>query len=245
MNKKILDHYLQFGQYTDPGLYKEILRKNLPDDIKEIGLLVRKQIIHRSTLKNGNTGSNKDLRYGDMNKVPWFRQAEDDIFPTASGVLSELFRRDLRGFVLDRAVENKLILTCRFTAILIASILKAKGIPARVRSGFTPYFEVEDLEKGISCDHWINEYWDEKEKRWVTIDVDGCMEPYLKFDPFDMPYGTFDFSADAWIKVRAGKVKGSHFKDAAGFKGLVTIGWELFHDFHSLMNNEIIYSEPC
>src|SRR3990167_4437678 len=118
MNKKILDHYLQFGQYTDPGLYKEILRKNLPDDIKEIGLLVRKQIIHRSTLKNGNTGSNKDLRYGDMNKVPWFRQAEDDIFPTASGVLSELFRRDLRGFVLDRAVENKLILTCRFTAIL-------------------------------------------------------------------------------------------------------------------------------
>lgn len=241
MNKKILDHYLQFGEYTDPGLYKEILQKELPDDIREIGLLIRKQIVHRSTLKNGNTGSNKDLRYGDMTKVPWFRQAEDDVFPTSAAMLSELFRRDLKGFVLGRAIENKLILSCRFTAILMASILKVKGIPARVRSGFAPYFIVEGLEAGKSDDHWINQYWNEKELRWITIDVDGSLEGYLKFDPYDIHEGIFDFSANAWIKVREGKIEGSHFKDAAGFEGLVTIGWELFHDFHSLMNNEILY----
>lgn len=105
-----------------------------------LDLLVRKQIIHRVTLKNGNTGSNEGLKYGDMTKVPWYRQPEDDILVTVAAMLAELYRRDERGFVIDRAEEDKLVLTCRFIAILMASILKSKNIPARVRSGFTPYF---------------------------------------------------------------------------------------------------------
>ncbi len=241
MNKKILEYYLQFGQFTDPGLYREILRKNLPDDIKKIGILVRKQLIHRSTLKNGNTGSNQDLRYGDMTKVPWYRQVEDDIFPTVSAMLTELFRRDTRGFIDNRAAADKLILTCRFTAILMVAILKAKGIPARARCGFAPYFEVEGLEEGKSYDHWIIQYWNGQESRWMTADPDACLEDYINFDLFDMPENTFDFSADAWLAVREGKVEGRHFKDAVGLEGLVTISWQLFHDFHALMNDEILY----
>lgn len=241
MNSKILDYYLQFGQFTDPSLFEEILKKDLPDDIREIGLLIRKQLIHRSTLKHGNTGSNKDLRYGDMTKVPWFRQCEDDIFPTVSAMLAELFRRDAGGFAFDRSEENKLILTCRFTAILMAAILKAKGIPARARCGFAPYFEVEGLDKDKSYDHWINQYWNEKESRWITLDPDACLEDYIKFDVFDMPDKSFDFPADAWLKVRRGELEGNHFIDAAGYEGLVTVSWQLFHDFHALMNNEILY----
>lgn len=241
MDEKILNHYLQFSQYTYPGLYKEILQKSLSDDVKEIGLLVRKQIVHRMTLKNGNTGSNKDLRYGDMTKIPWYRQPEDDVFITTSSMLAELFRRDSRGLVLDRTSENKLILTCRFTTILMASLLKIKDIPARVRSGFAPYFNVEGLPGGKSDDHWINQYWNEKESRWVTIDVDGSIEGYLKFDPYDIPSGIFDFSADAWLSARSGKIDEQHFYNAGGTGGLIAIAWELFYDFHCLMNDEVIY----
>jgi len=238
---KILNHYLQFSQYTNPGLYGDVLKKNLPDDIKEIGLLVRKQIIHRMTLKNGNTGSNKDLRYGDMTKVPWFRQPEDDVFVTASAMLAELYRRNAKGFTLDRRAEDKLILTCRHTSILMASLLKLKGIPTRVRSGFAPYFVVEGLPSGKSDDHWINQYWNDKESRWVTIDVDGSLEDYLKFDPYDIPEGTFDFSPNAWLAVRSGKTDGQHFWNAGGNGGLIVVAWELFYDFHCLMNDEVIY----
>lgn len=238
MDNKILQHYLQFSQYTNPGLYKDLLINNLPSDIREIGLLVRKQLIHRVTLANGNTLSNKDLKYGDMNKVSLYRQCEDDAFPTAAAILSELYRKDDRGFVTDRHEEDRLILTCRFVSILMASILKSKGIPARVRSGFAPYFNIFGHN---SVDHWINQYWDKQNNRWVTIDVDGSLEDYLQFDPYDIPDNTFDFSADAWISVRERRVEGDHFKDAVGFRGLVTIGWELFHDFHCLMNNEILY----
>ncbi len=239
--KEILDHYLEFGIFTNPEPFKDILERELPDDIRKIGLLVRKQLIHRTTLKNGNTGSNIDLRYGDMTKVPWYRQAEDDIFPTASAMLAELYRRDKRGFTASRHEKDKLILTCRFVSILIASILKSKGIPTRARAGFAPYFQVEGLETGKSYDHWINQYWNGN--NWVTIDVDGSLEGYLKFDPYDMPEGTLDFAADAWLAVREGKIRSNHFQDAVGFRGLITIGWQLFHDFHSLMNNEIIYQQ--
>jgi len=241
MDKNILDFYLQFSQYTDPGLYGDILEKNLPNDVREIGLLVRKQFIHRMVLKNGNTGSNADLRYGDITKVPWTRQPEDDVFITAPAILAELFRRDARGLVPDRAAENKLVLTCRFTTILMASLLKLKGIPARVRSGFAPYFVVDGLPAGKSDDHWINQYWNEKESRWITIDVDGSIEGYLKFDPYDIPEGTFDFSADAWLAVRSGKINGDHFWNGGGNEGLMAISWELFYDFHCLMNDELIY----
>lgn len=237
MNRKILDHYLQFSQYTDPGMYKDLLKK-LPDKIEEVGLLVRKQIIHRNTLKNGNTGSNKDMRYGDMTKVPWYRQCEDDIFTTVAAILAELYRRDNRGLVLGRATENKLVITCRHISILVASILKFKGIPCRARSGFSSYF---NLFGGKSTDHWINQYWNEKENRWVAIDIDGSLEDYVKFNLYDLPENTFDFSADAWLKVRKGDIAENHFENADGHKGLEVIAWELFYDFHCLMNNEIIY----
>jgi hypothetical protein len=240
MNDKILKHYLNFGTYTFPGLYQEKLKNDLPDDIREIGLLVRKNFIHRTTLSAGNTGTNADLKFGDMTKVPWWRQPEDDILVTTGAMLAELYRRDERGFVNDREAKNKLVLTCRFVTIMIASILKSKGIPARVRSGNAPYFDMGELGN-VSTDHWINQYWSEQENRWITIDVDGSLSLKDKFDPYDIPNGKFDFPADAWLGIRAEKLDPQHFYNAGGFRGKVVVIWSLFYDFHSLMNSEIIY----
>jgi hypothetical protein len=193
------------------------------------------------TLKNGNTGSNRDLRYGDMTKVSWYRQPEDDVFVTAAAMLAELCRRDPRGLVMDRAEGDELVLTCRATSILVASLLKTKGIPARVRSGFAPYLSVEGFPSGKSDDHWVNQYWNKLESRWVTIDVDGSLEDNLKFDPYDIPDGFFDFSPDVWLAARDGRVDDQHFWNSGGHSGLITVAWELFYDFHCLMNDELIY----
>ncbi len=241
MNKKILKHYLEFGTYTYPGLYQEKLQRDLPSDIRRIGLLVRQNFIHRTTLAAGNTGSNADLRFGDMAQMPWWRQPEDDILVTAPAMLAELYRRDARGFVSDRKPEDKLVLTCRFVAIMMASILKSKGIPARVRAGNAPYFDMGTLGS-VSTDHWVNQYWHEQEKRWVTIDVDGSLSVKDGFDTYDIPEGKFDFPADAWLAIRAGNVDPQHFYNAGGHYGQIVVAWSLFYDFHSLMNSEIIYT---
>jgi hypothetical protein len=239
MNKKVINHYLDFGTYTYPGLYIDRLRKDLPDAICEIGLLVRQNIVHRTTLAAGNTGTNSDLRFGDMTKVPWWRQPEDDILVTAGAMLSELYRRDERGFVANRKPKDKLVVTCRFVSILVASILKSKGIPARVRSGNASYFDMGELGD-ISIDHWINQYWKENENRWVTIDVDGSLSLNDDFDPYDMPTGKFDFPADAWLGIRSERLDPNHFRNTKPEKGSIVVLWSLFYDFHSLMNNEII-----
>lgn len=235
MKEEALKHYCKYGMFTYPGLYEEYLR-SLPDDVRKLGLLVRKQVIHRTTLEQGNTGSNEDMKYGDMTKVPWYRQAEDDYLITVPAIVAELFRRDAKGFTIERNSKNKVVLTCRYVALLMASILKVKGIPTRVRSGFASYFP-GDAE---SWDHWITQYWNKNENRWLTIDVDGSLHN-TGFDMYDIPDGKFDYSAKAWLDVRNKKRKGSHFNNAGGFNGLIAIAWELFYDFHCLMNNEIIY----
>lgn len=214
----------------------------LPDDIREVGSLVRKNTVHRTTLAAGNVGTNADLRFGDMTKMPWWRQPDDDILPTAGAMLTELYRLDDRGLTMDRAVENKLVVTCRFVSILMASILKSKGIPARVRSGNAPYFGIHPgFNEVVSYDHWINQYWSDAENRWITIDVDGSLSLAEDFDPYDMPDGTFDFPGKAWLDVRNGKVDADFFYNAGGKRGLDVVAWSLFYDFHSLMNHEDIY----
>ena len=240
MGNDVHKHFLEFSTYTYPGLYEHILKNELPNDIEDMGLLVRQNIIHRSTLDEGNTGSNSDLRFGDMTKVPWWRQPEDDILITASAMLAELYRRDSRGFIQNRKPKDKLVVTCRFVAILIASILKSKGIPARVRAGNASYFDMGDVGE-VSADHWINQYWSERQKRWITIDVDGSLSLNEVFDPYDIPDGKFDFPAKAWLDIRDGKVDPKHFYNAKPEFGAIVVMWSLFYDFHSLMNNEIIY----
>jgi hypothetical protein len=236
MEDKILKHYLEFSTFTNPGYYKTFLQ-SLPDDIGEIGNLVCHQIIHRVILKNGNTGANSDLRYGDMNLFPWYRlRCEDDILPNAVSMIAELLRLDDSGFTPNRKVENKIIITCRYAAILMASILKSKNIPCRVRSGFAPYLVPE-----LSVDHWINQYWNKTEQKWITIDADGFYNSGIGFDQYNMPYEKFDWAAETWLGLRKGILDEKKYFNAGGFTGFMPALWALFYDFHSLMNNEILY----
>jgi hypothetical protein len=237
LNDRVLSHYLEFGLFTYPALYRENLAGTLPDNVRQIGQLVKAQIIHQVSLKNYEVASTEELEQGTTTKIPWFRQPEDANLTTAAAMLAELYRRDERGFVRDRAVKDKLILTCRPVSILMASILKSKGIPARVRSGFASYLPGY---KAARVDHWISQYWDRQQKRWISVDVDGS-EVIETFDPYDVPSNVFDFSADAWIDSRHGRVDPKEFWNAKGEAGLIFIAWELFYDFHCLMNSEIIY----
>lgn len=226
--------------YTNPGLYKNFLKNDLPEDVQKVGELVRKQIIHRTTLEAGNVGTNADKKFGDMTKVPWYQQPEDDILITASAMLAELYRRNEKGFIENRSEKDKLVLTCRFVAVLMASILKSKGIPCRVRAGHAPYFNMGSLGK-VSTDHWINQYWNSKKRRWITIDVDGSWSLNDNFNPYDVPERKFDFPADAWLNIRAKKDEPNRFYNANSERGAIVVLWSLFYDFHCLMNSEITY----
>ncbi|QTL98613.1 hypothetical protein GM661_11885 [Iocasia frigidifontis] len=236
MKEKILNYYLQFSTYTNPGCYVDFL-KSLTDDISELGNLITHQVIHRVTLKNGNTSANSDKKYGDMDRYPWHRlRCDDDVLLTSLAMVGELLRLDERGFKKDRAVEDKIVVTCRYVSVLMTSILKSKGVPTRCRSGFAPY-----LLPDISADHWINQYWSIKENRWINIDADGFFDD-LDFSQFDIPDDEFDWAAKTWLDIRTGRKDSNKIVYAAGQHGLEAAIRAIFYDFHSLMNNEISYN---
>jgi len=236
MQQNLFDHYRDFSQFTYPGLYQERLQRDLPTDIGQLGRLVKQQVIHRIALSMGREGAKINPVYGNICEVTWYRQGEDDYFPTAAAMLAELYHRDPRGFVPDRAVEDKLVVTCRFVAILMASILKARGIPARVRAGYAPYICSDRIE-----DHWITQYWHAPEERWITIDADTSLEN-RPFDPFDMPPDTFGFAANTGLAVREGRQDANAYT-VHSMSALEDLATQVFCDFHCLMNNEITYTQ--
>ena len=240
MEKHILEHYRKTGTFTYAGGYGDYFR-SLPEEISVLGRLICGQVIHRVTLKEGNTNANVALLYGDMNRYPWYRmRCEDDVFLTASALTAELVRLDERGFVRDRQVENKLVVTCRYVSVLMSAILKAKGIPARCRAGFAPYFK-----QGLSMDHWINQYFSEKEGRWITFDADGFYEEGgMPLSQYDMQEDSFDWAAKAFLAVRRGETDGRQyiFADTLGTCSFPAIVRYLIYDFHALMNNELTYT---
>ena len=233
--KEILDFYKKTSLYTDLGLYKEFAIK-LPNDIKELAKLQRMQIIHPIIIWNNL----QEGWWDDLKKVPKTSIVfEDDIFPTAMSMLAELLRRD-SNYSVNRKVEDKIHVTCRGEAILLASILKAKGIPTRVRSGFAEYLRHD----GIYYDHWITEYYSYDKNRWVLVDADNQWgDTKIEFDLNDIPRDKFLLGAEAYQMLRNKKMTDSNILYASD---PVTIGLPaairaLFYDFHSLMNDEIIF----
>ena len=239
MEKRVLDFYKQTSLYTDLGLYKDFM-KSLTDNIDELCILQRMQIIHPIAYSNPNIRKKKKCFWGDMTKVPITRlDYEDDLFPTAISMISELLRKD-NNYSIYRKAENKIHVTCRGEAILLAATLKAKGYSARVRSGFAPYIKYD----GISYDHWITEYFDESKDRWVLVDADEhCPDHEMGFDLNDIPRDKFIFGAEAYLGMRSKKYKTEeiYYASDPATLGLKASLRCLFYDFHSLMNDEIIF----
>ena len=239
MNNEVFNFYKQTSLYTDLGLYKNFM-KNLPDDINELCILQRKQIIHPVVFDIPNIRKQSNCFWGDMTKVPITRlDYEDDLFPTAISMISELLRKD-KTYSVNRKAEDKIHVTCRGEAILLAATLKAKGYSARVRSGFAPYIKYD----GVSYDHWITEYYDEIKQRWVLVDADEhCPDHEMEFDLNDIPRNKFIFGAEAYLGMRTGKYKTEeiYYASDPATLGLKASIRGLFYDFHSLMNDEIIF----
>ena len=200
MKDEILNFYLQTSIFTNWGPYREYF-KSLPDDMNELTSLLLEQTIHRqelikSSIRLNQTGKSID---GVASEYPWFGyRSHDDILLTAPAIMAELNRLDERGIFHGREINKKVVITCRYVAVLLASILKAKGIPTRVRSGFASYFS----NNGKFYDHWIIEYYKESENRWVIVDPDSDSGE----NHIDMNRSQFGWIANIWLDVRGGKI---------------------------------------
>lgn len=238
MNEKLCKHYLKTSVYTYVGAYKGFVL-SLPDDIPSIGMLVCDQITHPSMYFTEPSSYLEDTYFGKFSSYPKHRfKNEDELYITAVSMLAGILRFDETGFTKNRDVSKRITVSCRQASVLFSAILKAKGIPCRSRAGFMDFGDAGES----FLEHWVNEYWDFNENRWVLADVDGYYEYEQRFgySQFDLPRRKFVTAPEAWLYLRRNTLDKK--LDVFSSDLLEGVCEYLFMDFHALMNNEIFYS---
>ncbi len=213
IGSSILDFYRKYSSFTDPGEYA-YLYENLPDSLPDLCSLIRSQFIHP---------------YADLPKyreqIPKERWNESLKYPTVKSILEGLLYYDSSGIVNDRKPEDRLVLICRHNAILLASILKYRGIPARIRYGHATY-----IIPNFHTSHAICEVWDEKDRRWMLVDP--------SMDMIDFNKEQFDFSNDAWLQMQNGEIDPNLYGIPGRYSGMGSILAKLCADLACVLGTE-------
>lgn len=182
--------YAQPGVMTDPKQYAPLFA-DLPGDVASLCAIVQGCMIHIFWAE----------RYGL--KLAEERQQEVQIRPV-DRKLQRLLELDDRPLAVARPPDKKLVGNCRDFSVMLTAMLRHKGISARARCGFGMYFLPDHGE-----DHWVCEYWNADEQRWVMVDpqLDDLQKGvlHITFDSLDMPAGCFLSGGQAWLAARAGQ----------------------------------------
>ncbi len=155
--------------------------------------------------------------------------------------LARTLELDPNSLATPRPNEKKIVGNCRDFSVTLASMLQAKGIPARPRCGFGAYFLPNHYE-----DHWVCEYWNQAERRWVLVDaqLDELQQNVLEipFNTLDVPRDQFIVAGSAWKMCRSGQadpdqfgifdmhgidfIKGDFIRDVASLNKMELLPWD-------------------
>ena len=214
----VLDFYRRFSVDTDPGEHTRLYR-DLPESLQELCRLIQCQLIHPFQAQPYAHVLTPDRRYDERK------------YPTVKAMLAGLVHYDPNGLVFTRKPQHRLVLSCRFYSILLASILKHRDIPTRCRYGFARYI---GNDKEMRVCHVICEVWNTEQQRWMLVD------PILGM--VDFPAHQFEYATQSWQRLRQGKVNPEKY-GVAGTTGNYHILDMLCHDMASVLNEELLYKE--
>jgi hypothetical protein len=230
ISKKEIDFYSKSGIRTRVG--KDIF-KDFPNEIDKIVEIIQGLLIHRFHLKNYDV------------KIPEKRFEEVNI-KTVSEMIDCILKLNKKSLIAPRKSNKKMVGICKHFAMFLCAVLRDKNIPARTRCGFATYFQ-----KGFFDDHWICEYWNDKEKRWICVDcqVDDRQKKELHLEKtfinlLDLKQGEFINSGNLWILERKNIIS----PNICGFapfseKGSFYVRGNLLRDFFSLNKIQYLYDE--
>jgi len=181
--------YTETAVMTAAGPYAPML-ESLPGDVPSLaavahGLLVHEHMAH---------GYGVTLTESDRSSV-YIRPVEQ--------MLAQVLARDGSPLHVARPPAARLPVNCRHFTVLMTAMLRAHGTPARARCGFGGYFGTGKFE-----DHWVCEYWNAAQQRWILVDaqVDERQRDWfgIDFDVTDVPRDRFLTAGRAWAGCRSG-----------------------------------------
>jgi len=225
--RTILDFYARPAMMTSAGRHTSMFAE-LPDDVDELVRIIQGLGIY-------------DMAAADFYGVTIPDKRKNEIhIRSMERMLDQLLALDDQPLTMARPAEKRLACRCHnFTRFLVA-MLRAKDIPARARCGFGAYFNPPYFE-----DHWVCEYWNAAEARWVLVDpqFDETWRTKLKIDHdiFDVPRDRFLVAGDAWMQCRVGKADPAKFGIVfANLRGLWFIAGNLVREAAALNKMEML-----
>jgi hypothetical protein len=226
-----LPFYTQPAVMTSAGRYAPLFDA-LPRDILGLAAVAHGLLIHEHIAPAyGVTLSDEDRSTVHIRPV--------------ERLLESIVARDDRPLSIPRAAENRVAGNCRHFTVFMVAMLRAQGTPARARCGFGGYFLDGHFE-----DHWVCEYWDAGQQRWILVDAqidDRQRDMFpIDFDVTDVPRDRFLIAGDAWARCRAGTadpdkfglsflkeagywwIAGNLMRDAAALGNIELLPWDLW-----------------
>lgn len=220
-------NYTNQSIITNPARFEKEY-KNLPNTPTELLEIVQKLIIH---------GEHGNLYGVSFSK----QQSEEELLRTVFQMLEKIMRINSQSLTIPREPKQRLVGMCRDYSLLLVSFLRYKGYEARMRAGFANYFQSEIPYE----DHWIVEYYDKIQKRWMKIDaqIDEIQKKHfqLNFDTHDISKENgFLTGAEAWISCRQGTTHQDDFGYNKNWKGWHSVKGNLIHDFNNVIGLELL-----
>jgi hypothetical protein len=186
-----LECYAAHSPLTDPGPYAALVSR-LPPDVSVLSRTLHGLLIHEAWIE----------KYG-LCPENFSGQSRDTL--SVAQRLEQLLAINPSPLTTVRPSESRVLSTCRDFALMMCSVLRHHGVPARVRCGFGRYLAANPYE-----DHWVCEYWGSAEQRWVIVDaqLDQLHRDHLRFDfePIDVPRTAFTTGIEAWRLCRNGVI---------------------------------------
>src|SRR5579863_1733001 len=221
------EYYRQDGPMTAAGARAEEFRA-LPTDVVGLCGIVQGVLIHRDI-------------------APWLygitlteKQRDDGNLRPIAQMMARIHELDARPITDARDVGNRLPSVCRHFSLMLATMLREHGVPARPRCGFGAYFTPGKFE-----DHWVCEYWNAGEKRWILVDaqLDAIQRNalHIDFNPLEVPRDKFIIAGDAWQMCRERGADPKNFGlTHAHLQGLWFVAGNVIRDLASLNRMEML-----
>ncbi len=209
-----MNEYATQSKITDPAQFS-YLYDDLPNDMDRLHHIVNNIFVHIWKMKKLNIGNERKADYS---------------IRTVEAVLERAMTYDDSPITIQRPRDKQFVGDCRHAAVLLCSMLRHQGIPARVRQGFCQYISSNTQNY---THHVITEYWDGE--RWIIEDADIIRH--------DIPRDEFMFGIDVWHKFRAGKINLDQYYMTEELQGEWTLSVTMLRDLASLAKHEVSSSD--
>lgn len=246
--------YTSYGRLTDPGKHEEMLT-SLPDDLDRMCDIANVQLTHITMLSQW--------------KIPRSEWKLASACHDIEDILDTLSVKGDGTLNADRELNDRILGACTKESIFSTSMLRAKGIPARIRVGYLTnlysgekalefWRNVNRYSRDVPADsaefdqytlymkevnkaieHWVTEYRDAETGSWRVLDI---RPEYLWSYGLEVDYHLPDaYFEFAWEAWQT--INDPGFQNDAysegGLDGRSHIRYQMLLDFYSLLNHEI------